>query len=116
MLRGEKSMKLLKIVKKSGKYKTKDGDYTKISNIDGDALMYLADLIINSDSNTKIAMDEPNQEKIIVNDAEKIIYENIYNELQEIIKEKENILAEINDIFEESYKEYSGDIDLNSNT
>lgn len=85
-------MKVLKIDNKKCFY-SKDGiNYTPITDISKDDIYSILDIIYNS---SDYIIDEITDQTEIVNDVEKIIYANIYEQLQSFIQNKETLKSEI---------------------
>lgn len=90
-------MKVLKIENNHGYYILENNQY-EIIDINKDSILKLLNIIFDSDD---ISLDEINDENQILNDAEKIIYVNIYEYLNSFIEKKESIKKEIDDEFSE---------------
>ncbi len=90
--KGVKYMKVLKIDTKKCYY-SKDGtNYKPITDISKNDIYSILDIIYNS---SDYSMDEANEKTEILNDVEKIIYTNIYEQLQTFIQNKETLKNEI---------------------
>lgn len=90
-------MKVLKIENNHGYYILENNQY-EIIDINKDNILKLLNIIFDSDD---ISLDEISDENQILNDAEKIIYANIYEYLNNFIEKKEIIKKEIDDEFSE---------------
>lgn len=55
-------------------------------------------------------MDDPKKSNI-PNEAQKIIYENIYNKINDLISNRDTIISEISNLYKEEYSKYSIDGD-----
>ena len=97
MKRKEENMKFLKIENDHGYYILENNQY-EIIDINKDNILKLLNIIFDSDD---ISLDEISDENQILNDAEKIIYANIYEYLNNFIEKKEIIKKEIDDEFSE---------------
>ena len=97
MKRKEENMKVLKIENNHGYYILENNQY-EIIDINKDNILKLLNIIFDSDD---ISLDEISDENQILNDAEKIIYANIYEYLNNFIEKKEIIKKEIDDEFSE---------------
>ncbi len=86
-------MKVLKIENKKCFY-SKDGiNYIPITDISKDDIYSILSIIYNT---SDYIIDEINEETEILNDVEKIIYTNIYEQFQTFIQNKETLKNEIN--------------------
>ena len=97
MKRKEKNMKVLKIENNHGYY-ILDGNQYEIIDINKDNIFKLLNIIYDNEDITLDRIDDKNQ---ILNEAEKIIFEGIFEYLNNFIKQKENIKKEIDDEFSE---------------
>lgn len=107
-------MKILKIENNSAFY-SKDGiKYFSISDIQKEDLKNIIDYILeNDDFELDIQNDSDNQ---IKNKAESIIYTDIYNKLNELVNQKEEITNTINNCFKNLVDNYQlEDIKENEN-
>ena len=103
MMTEDKRMKILKI--DSGKaffYSFKIKQYMEIDKIDREALFSLTEFIMN---NTQFMMDEFVDENIN-NNAQKIVYKNIYAKLSELVDRKDSIVREIDNKYKSALDEY----------
>lgn len=97
-------MMLLKIEKNIGKFSTDGINFIEIEKISKDDILKIFEKIINEES---ITIEESNDEdKKINSPAQKIIYDNIYEKLNEIIDEKEEINAFDDDEYYIAMKKY----------
>ena len=87
-------MKVLKIENNHGYY-ILDGNQYEIIDINKDNIFKLLNIIYDNEDITLDRIDDKNQ---ILNEAEKIIFEGIFEYLNNFIKQKENIKKEIDDV------------------
>lgn len=102
MKKGEKYMKILKFEDNTS-YLYVDGKYKKILEISKDDILKALEYIYENDD---IELEEYDKNKI-VNEAEKIVYENLYNKLNNFKENKLKLKNDIDDLFkdlEETYK------------
>jgi hypothetical protein len=103
MKKGEEIMKCLKIEKDRGWYTLDDKEWKEIDKIDKDDLMRLLDLAI---SNESFEIDDFNQEKL-ANQAQSIIYSNIYKKFSELLNNKTRFKDESESMYKEALDKYS---------
>lgn len=101
-------MTYLKIDRSQASYIDENDNICPITNIDKKGLLHLINKAM--DNSVTFDMDDPEQNKI-PNEAQKIIYENIYNKLSEVIANKANIISEISNLYMDAYCKYSFDGD-----
>lgn len=89
-------MKVLEINNNKGYY-VLNGEKYEIIDIDRDNIFNILNVIYESDS--KIEMDEECDQNKILNEAEKVIYNGIYQYLMSFINERSNIKKEIDEEF-----------------
>lgn len=102
MKKGEKYMKILKFEDNTS-YLYVDGKYKKILEISKDDILKALEYIYENDD---IEIEEYDKNKI-VNEAEKIVYENLYNKLNNFEENKSILKNDIDNLFkdlEETYK------------
>ena len=102
MKKGGKYMKILKFQNNTS-YLYVDGKYKKILEISKDDILKALEYIYENDD---IELEEYDKNKI-VNEAEKIVYENLYNKLNNFKENKLKLKNDIDDLFkdlEETYK------------
>ena len=104
IMRGEVIMIYLKIERSQASYIDENGNICPITNIDKKGLLNLVNNAL--DKSITFEMDDPEKNKI-PNEAQKIIYENIYNKLNDLIANKDKILSEISNLYKEEYSKYS---------
>ena len=97
-------MTYLKINNTKAEYLDENKSWQPINQIDKKGLLYLVNQALGS--NKGFEMDDPDQHDI-PNEAHKIIYENIYNKLKEVIENKESINNEILSLYKAEYEKYS---------
>lgn len=89
-------MKVLEINNNKGYY-VLNGEKYEIIDIDKDNLFKVLNVIYESDD--EIKMDEECDQNKILNEAEKVIYNGIYQYLVSFINERSNIKKEIDEQF-----------------
>lgn len=96
-------MKVLKIDNKKCFY-SKDGiNYMPITDISKDDIYSILGIIYTS---SDYNIDEVNEQTEILNDVEKIIYTNIYGQLQPFIQNKETLKNEIDSELKDVLNKY----------
>mgnify|MGYP004510575345 FL=1 len=96
-------MKVLKIDNKKCFY-SKDGiNYMPITDISKDDIYSILGIIYTS---SDYNIDEVNEQTEILNDVEKIIYTNIYGQLQTFIQNKETLKNEIDSELKDVLNKY----------
>lgn len=88
-------MKVLKIANNHGLYII-NNEEKSILDINKEDIFSILEVVY---ANDKVEIDEIDDTHNILNDAEKVIYENIYKYLKDFIDKKEDISKEINDEF-----------------
>ena len=102
MKKGAKFMKILKY-EDNVSYLYVDGKYKKLLEISKEDILKSLEYIYE---NEDVELEEYDKEKI-VNEAEKIVYENLYNKLNKFKEDKTILKNEIDSLFkglEEKYK------------
>lgn len=102
MKKGAKFMKILKY-EDNVSYLYVDGKYKKLLEISKEDILKSLEYIYE---NEDVELEEYDKEKI-VNEAEKIVYENLYNKLNKFKEDKSILKNEIDSLFkglEEKYK------------
>ena len=102
IMKGKKIMKYLKIDKSKGYYYNEKNEYIEIDKIGSEDIYYLLNKAINSDD---FDMDQYD-ETILHHEVHRIIYNEIYNKMQNFIKQKESILFEVNSLYDEAKRKY----------
>lgn len=100
-------MNILKIKNGKGEFLNSKGEYVNIIDISKDDIYYLSDIILKNDVEIDVEDEETNS---ILNEAEKIIYENIRIELTKIETGKETLLSEIETLFKDAKEKYKNDL------
>lgn len=96
-------MKLLKIEDKKC-YFSKDGiDFKPISDIAKEDIYTILQVIYNEET---IELDECNEKTEILSDVEKLIYSNLYSQLNTFIQNKPVLVQEINSELQEVIEKY----------
>lgn len=101
MKKGAKYMKILKY-ENNVSYLYVDGKNKKILEISKEDILKALEYIYE---NEDIELEEYNNEKI-VNEAEKIVYENLYNKLNNFKENKPILKNEIDNLFKELEEKY----------
>lgn len=101
MKKGEKYMKILKYNNNSC-YLNVDGKDKKILEISKEDILKSLDYIYNYED---VELEEYDKDKIS-NEAEKIVYENLYNKLKNFKENKLNLKKEIDSLFKELEEKY----------
>ncbi len=102
MKKGAKFMKILKY-EDNVSYLYVDGKYKKLLEISKEDILKSLEYIYE---NEDVELEEYDKEKI-VNEAERIVYENLYNKLNKFKEDKSILKNEIDSLFkdlEEKYK------------
>lgn len=102
MKKGAKFMKILKY-EDNVSYLYVDGKYKKLLEISKEDILKSLEYIYE---NEDVELEKYDKEKI-VNEAEKIVYENLYNKLKKFKEDKSILKNEIDSLFkdlEEKYK------------
>ena len=103
MKKGDKFMKVLKIDNKKCFFSTDGKIYTPITDIGKEDIYLILGIIYSRDD---YEMDEYNDNTEIVNDVEKIIYKDIYNQFISFKYKKSILASEINDEFKAIKEKY----------
>lgn len=104
-------MKVLKIDNNCGMYLNSENDYTSVKDINKDDIYYILKMIIDIDDIDDIEIDiEDDNILKINNEAEKIVYNSLREEIEKVIDEKNNLKLEIETLFKEAYEKYSDDL------
>lgn len=101
-------MKLLKINEKKCYFSTDGVEYKPISDISKDDIYSILNYIYINDD---FELDEYNETTEIASDVEKLIYSNLYNQLQTFIQNKTNLVNEINNELSEVLDKYRNDLE-----
>lgn len=96
-------MKILKIENNNAYYwNNNDQKYQSIEQIDKDQILILCKIIMNR---TDFSMDEFNKE-LIPNEAQQIIYKNIYQKLVDLESNKQSIWDQMSVDFDALFEKY----------
>lgn len=90
-------MKLLKIDDSHEAFFKKDEDWVSVTAIERDDLASLIDAVAGED---QIELDECTQERFIVNPTAKLIYDNLYTTLKDLVENRDDCLKQYRDDFE----------------
>ena len=101
MKRKDINMIVLKVIKNHGLYVLNEEEKS-ILNINKEDILKLLDVLYLSQD---IIMDPLDDSHIILNEAEKVIYENIYKYFEEFISKKADLKNEIENEFSEFIKQ-----------
>ncbi len=101
-------MKLLKIDSKKCYYSIDGIDFKPIVDIAKEDIYSILNIIYSTDD---FEIDEYNDTIEIENDVERLIYKNIYTQLNTFIQNKSNLVNEINTELEEIKEKYKNDMD-----
>lgn len=103
MKKGKILMKLLKIENKKGYFYSKElNNYLEIDRLDSNSVKNIIEYIMNYEDFEWDSYDE----KLILNKAQQIVYKNLFNKLEELKKEKNVLLNEINDKYKTAIEKY----------
>ena len=102
-MKGVKYMKVLKIENKKCYYYTNGNDYIKITDITKEDIYAILGIIYSTDD---YLLDSVEEQTEIENDVERLIYINIYNQLQTFIENIETLKSEIHNELDELVQKY----------
>lgn len=103
-MKGEIYMTLLKVENNIGKFSIDGTNFIEIEKISKDDILKIFEKVLNEDS---IIIEKSNEEdKKINSPAQKIIYDNIYEKISEIISEKDEINSFDDDVYGIAMKKY----------
>lgn len=102
-MKGVKYMKVLKIENKKCYYSTNGNDYIKITDITKEDIYAILGIIYSTDD---YLLDSVEEQTEIENDVERLIYINIYNQLQTFIENIETLKSEIHNELDELVQKY----------
>ena len=97
-------MMLLKVENNVGKFSTDGVNFIEIEKISKDDILKIFEKVLNQDSVTIEMSNE--EDKKINSPAQKIIYDNIYEKISEIISERDEINSFDNDEYGIAMKKY----------
>lgn len=89
IMKGEIFMKLLVIENNKGKFSIDGVNFIEIEKISKDDILKILEIVLSEDEIVIEKSDE--DDKKINSPAQKIIYDNIYEKVKEVISEKEEI-------------------------
>lgn len=96
-------MKYLKIEENNAEFLKKDNSYEKIDKIDKNDLLFLINAAMEKDD---FEIDVYDSQKI-KNPAQQIIYENIYKKFDELLKNKNQLKDQVDNMYREAFEKYS---------
>lgn len=89
-------MRLLKIGDDHEAFFRKDEDWASVTAIERDDLVILIDAVAGEN---QIELDECTQERFIVNPTAKLIYENLYTTLKDLVENRDECLKQYKEDF-----------------
>ncbi|MCW5651069.1 MAG: hypothetical protein KIS62_15085 [Ramlibacter sp.] len=98
----EQSMKLLRILDSTGHFLSDDNQFLPIDRITKDDLLRLANLTLNE---TDVEFDEYD-EKVLKNQAHRVIYKNVVQKLRDLHVRKKEFADQAARLFYEDYERY----------
>lgn len=96
-------MKYLKIEENNAEFLKKDNSYEKIDKIDKNDLLFLINAAMEKDD---FEIDVYDSQKI-KNPAQQIIYENIYKKFDELLKNKNQLKDQVDNLYKDAFEKYS---------
>lgn len=96
-------MKLLKIENKKCFYSIDGLNYKPISEIEKEDVFGILNIIYENDD---YELDQYTDEVEISNDVERLIYSNLYSQLNSFIANKSSLIDEVNNMLEDVRKKY----------
>jgi len=96
-------MKCLEIKNGKGYFLNADGDMVELDKMKKDDLLYLLDIATNI--NQPFEIDNMETCKLD-NQAHKVIYENLYDKFQELLKNRTRFYDESSALYKEALKKY----------
>lgn len=96
-------MKVLKIENKRCYFSIDGNSFNSIVDITKEDIYSILDIIFESED---FIIDELNEDVVIANEVERLIYENIVSQLNVFIDNKESLQNEIKEEFKEVTKKY----------
>lgn len=97
----KKPIKILKINDGKGYYLDKNGNYVEVDKVDRDSLLYLINLVINSEVEI-----ETYDESLILNKVHQIIYKEISQKILTLNTSKLTLLSNINTEYADLINKY----------
>jgi len=95
-------MKVLKIINSKAFFVDSSGTDQSISDIGADDLLQIFNLVLTEED---IEMDDFNSSQIN-QPAERIVYEKIYEKIQNTLNAKEDIISRINSEYQNAFEKY----------
>ncbi len=95
-------MKEFEIKSSNVYYYSKDNECKPIDSINKEELLFLVNKLIDSEDFEMDVYDD----KLIKNEAHKIIYRNIYNKFSELKKNKQSFKDQYNGLYEDALNKY----------
>ncbi|MGN0717212.1 hypothetical protein [Treponema berlinense] len=96
-------MKYLRINGNNGEFLNKESQYKLIDKIDKEDLLFLIDSAVEKED---FEIDPYDSEKI-KNPAHQIIYENIYKKFDELLKNKNQLKDQVDNLYKDAFEKYS---------
>ena len=96
-------MKLLKIDDKKCYFSKEGTDFKPITDITKEDIYTILQVIYNEET---IVLEECNEQTEIASDVEKLIYSNLYNQLNTFVQNKPALVQEINNELQEVIDKY----------
>lgn len=103
MKKGEICMKYLRINNNNGEFSVDGEHFVDIDNITKEQLLTLLDIALSEED---FEIDEYDADTIS-NPAHKIIYSNLYNKFTELLKNRQQFIDDVDDLYKEAYEKYS---------
>lgn len=103
MMKGKRTMIYLKIENGRGFFLSENTEWAEMDRIKKDDILFLLDKA--TADNDSFKMDEYD-EKEIKNEADRIIYENIYNKFKHILDNKKQFLDESDSLYKDAFQKY----------
>lgn len=96
-------MKYLKIEENNAEFLKKDNSYEKIDKIDKNDILFLINAAMEKND---FEIDVYDSQKI-KNPAQQIIYENIYKKFGELLKNKNQLKDQVDNMYKDAFEKYS---------
>ena len=96
-------MKYLRINENNGEFLKENFQYETIDKIDKDNLLFLINSAVEKDD---FEIEIYDSEKI-KNPAQQIIYENIYKKFDELLKNKNQLKDQVDNLYKDAFEKYS---------
>ncbi|MDY0138716.1 MAG: hypothetical protein RBR50_03360 [Candidatus Izemoplasmatales bacterium] len=104
MMKGKKSMKLLRIVKGKGEFSINGIDYKVIDELTKEDIFSIIEKVILDET---VEFDEITETVKVENLAQDIVYSNLLTKLKELQSRRQAIIDESKSDFSEALKKYS---------